>query len=392
MISATILPRFLSLAAGVLLLSASALAQDSSSSTAVMRRGNDTSLRRGTTVKTPGSPGVVAPTLPADLQVTERMQNRMESSDVSDADRQWMRVIYRKLDLDKAPNTPLYYPVDPVDGQENLIRIIFRLYSQGQIPAFEYLDGREVFNEKYLAKPVETLTRFQIPFTEERGSTANAPKLSIDEYDVPSESVRSYYIIERWEFDRRNNRLHSVVEAICPVWQRLNDNGVIIPVPLFWIRYDDLRPYLATQSIFLTDDNNLPTHTIDDFFRLGLYDGEIYKTRNLRNLTLNQIYGSDEAVERARDSIQNVLDTYGDKIWVPGLDELRARADAREAQTIETDTTASATIATGRPARRAASARPAAKPKQPKARKPKTSAPKQSGSSSAARSVRNRKR
>ena len=45
---------------------------------------------------------------------------------VSDADRQWMRVIYRAIDLDKDKNAPLYFPEEPIDGQENLFRIIMR--------------------------------------------------------------------------------------------------------------------------------------------------------------------------------------------------------------------------------------------------------------------------
>lgn len=380
-----IIRRTITLTAAILSLWCGAAAQNTSSSTGVLRRGN---AGEGRTApgKRADAPESTAP------QVTERLQNRLESTGVSDADRQWMRVIYRKLDLDKSANTPLYYPVDLVDGNENLIRIIFRLFAAGQLPAYEFLDGREIFADKYLAKPDETLTRFGIPFT--NGGSARQPVLEVDEYDVPSESVKSYYIIERWEYDTRNNKLHNVIEAICPVWQRLGDDGMTMPTPLFWIKYEDLRPHLTTQAIFLSDDNNLPTCTIDDFFSLNLYDGEIYKTRNLRNLTMNQIYGSDEAVAQAQDSIQRVLDNFGDKLWVPSLAELQAAAEAKAAVTDQPADSAAVAAAPAVPTRaprttRTPRTKPAAKVKT---KKPKTTTPKSSGNSNAARSVRNRRR
>ncbi|MDE6156885.1 MAG: gliding motility protein GldN, partial [Muribaculaceae bacterium] len=151
--------------------------------------------------------------------VTERMQSFFseDNSSLSDADRQWMRVIYRSIDLDKDKNAALYFPEEPVDGQENLFRIIMRLLAQGTVPAYEYLDGREIFTDKYRIKTRDVLDRFYIPYTEAKGSTEKNPKFAIDENDVPTNEVLSYYIVERWEFDTRSNRLRPVVEAICPV-------------------------------------------------------------------------------------------------------------------------------------------------------------------------------
>lgn len=194
-----------------------------------------------------------------------------------------MRVIYRAIDLDKDKNAPLYFPEEPIDGQENLFRIIMRLVAANTVPAYEYLDGREIFTDQYRVKTRDVLDRFYIPFTEAKGSTEKNPKFTIEESDVPSNEVLSYYVVERWEFDTRNNRLRSVVEAICPVLHRSGDfGGDALKYPMFWVRFADIRPYLAAQTIFVDDDNNLPTCTYDDFFTLNMYDGDIYKTRNLK--------------------------------------------------------------------------------------------------------------
>lgn len=266
--------------------------------------------------------------------VTDRMQNFFSSDNgsVTDADRQWMRVIYRELDLDKDRNAALYFPEEPVAGQENLFRIIMRLLSENRIPAYEYLDGREIFTDQYRIKTKDVLDRFYIPYTEAKGSTEKNPKFTIDENDVPTNEVLSYYVIERWEFDTRNNRLRPVVEAICPLLHRSGDfGGEALKYPMFWVKFSDIRPFLAAQTIFIDDDNNLPTCTYDDFFTLNLYDGDIYKTRNLKNKSMVQIYSDPDNLKKAQDSIQASLDNFEKKLWVPSREEVfaaRERADS----------------------------------------------------------------
>ncbi len=265
--------------------------------------------------------------------VTQRMQSHIDNSLSSsdDSELQWMRVMYRSLDLTKDANGALYYPDEAVEGQDNLFRIIMKRMADGQLSAYEYLDGRERFTDEYKVKMRDILDRFYILHKEAKGSTEKNPKFSIDESDIPASEVLSYYIIERWEFDRRSNRVSTWVEAVCPVLHRAGDFGAeTVKYPMFWVRYDDLRPWIASQYIFTDDDNNLARHSYDDYFRLGLYDGDIYKTRNLKNKSLMQLHPDPDDLARARDSIQNRLDSYEKKLWVPSLDELAARREAAD--------------------------------------------------------------
>ena len=120
------------------------------------------------------------------------------------------------------------------------------------------------------------------------------------------------------------------VEAICPVLNRSSDFGGDARYPMFWVKFDALRPYLAQQYIFLSDDNNLPQYSLDDYFNLGMYDGEIYKTRNLRNLSMNQMYPDEDDLKRAQDSIDNRLRSYGKHLWVPTREEYLAQQEREE--------------------------------------------------------------
>ncbi|MCF0213246.1 MAG: gliding motility protein GldN [Muribaculaceae bacterium] len=362
------------------------VAQDSQSS-AVMRRG-DRARKEAAANGTP--------------QVTERMQQFMQTEEPSDADLQWMRVIYRQLDLTKDANTPLYFPDEPMEGQESLFRIIMRLLANDQIAAYEYLDGREVFTDNYKIKVRDMLERFHILHSDAKGSNDKHPKFVIDDSDVPANEVLNYYIIERWEFDKRSNRMKTRIEAICPVLSRSGDfGGEAVKYPMFWIKMDDLRPWLSTQNIFTDDDNNLATCTYADYFTLGLYDGEIYKTRNLRNQSLMQMYQDPESLKHAQDSIQHRLVTYEDKLWVPTLAELQKKREAEElaaakaqegenGEAVEEGKATEVKKTSTRSKRGSSSSSSSKKPA--KVKKPKESTIKSSTSTSAEKSVRRRKR
>lgn len=338
--------------------------------------------------------------------VSERAQNRYGSDgSLSDADVQWMRVIYRQLDLNDDKNAPLYFPEDPIDGQENLFRIIMRLLCDGDVKAYEYLDGREIFTDKYEVKMGDVFERFHIPFDQAKGSTEKSPKYTIDETDVPTNEVLSYYVIERWEFDTRSNRMRTYVDAICPVLHRAGDfGGDAVKYPMFWVKFADLRPYLAQQQIFISDDNNLPTCNYDDFFNLTMYKGDIYKTRNLKNQSLMQMYPDEDDLKRAQDSIQNHLANFENKLWVPDREEILARREAEANKEPSLEDVVAAPSEDGETAdsgtakeekrtvrgsssssKKSSSSSTKKKTKQPKVSKPKTT------SSSAARSVRRKR-
>lgn len=326
--------------------------------------------------------------------ITQRMQGFYDDADnLSEGDVQYLRVIYRQIDLQNDTNACLYFPEDPIEGQENLFRIIMRLMADNQLKAYEYLDGREVFSEQYQIKVRDMLDRFHIIYSEARGSSEKNPRFVIEEADVPSNEVLSYYIIEEWRFDNRYNRLKSNITAICPVLHRAGDfGGEPIRYPMFWIKYADLRPYITTQAIFLDDSNNLPKYTIDDFFNLNLYTGEIYKTRNLRNRSMAQLYPDPDDRRRACDSIQASLDSFEQRLWTPTREELQARAEAAaQAQALAEGDSTSIQQPQKQPARstRSSSRRNNSRRENTQQDRPSNSSP--SNSSAPTRSVRRRR-
>lgn len=262
--------------------------------------------------------------------ITGRQQSFYEVREASDADLQWMKVIYRKLDLTKGKNSALYYPEEPNADGQSLFFIIMRLLADNKISAYEYLDGREMFTEEYKIKVGEMLDRFHIMSSPAKGSTDKNPKYDIEDADIPGNEILSYYIIERWEFDTRSNQMKTRVDALCPVLHRMDEfGGEAIPYPMFWVKLNDIRPYMAQQYVFTDDDNNLARHSLDDFFKLNMYTGEIYKTKNMRNQSLRQQFPEDKDYKHAQDSIEQRLKAFNKELWVPSREELKARAEAK---------------------------------------------------------------
>lgn len=372
--------------ASVLLIAVATMAQVETGGTVSRRSGKDRKSRK--------SENTSGPT------ITERMESFYDSRDPHDADLEWTRTIYRQIDLSKDINAPLYFPEDVVDGQQNLFRILLSLVVDEKIPAYEYLDGREVFTEKYQIKVPEMLDRFGIYYKQD--GNGRGSKYVIEEADVPTGQVLNYYIVEKWEFDRRSNQMKVRVEAICPVLNKYGDYGGEAKYPMFWVKFDQLRPYLAQQYVFLTDDNNLARYSLDDYFTMNMYQGDIYKTKNLRNLSLMQQYPDPDDLKHAQDSIEQRLRAFDKNLWVPTREEYLAEREAREAAELAAaaagdsiepasrDKEVVAAPAASEPEKKTSrTTRKRSKPKASKAPKVKESS---SGNAGAAKSVRRRKR
>lgn len=230
----------------------------------------------------------------------------------------WQHVVYRELDLTKGPNASLYFPEEPVDGMTNLFRVIVELLASGQLKGYEYLDGREIFTEKYEVKVKDVFDKFQILYTEKpaagRGAVAT---LTVDDSDVPSNEVLSYFIKERWEYDYQTSQYGPRLLALCPVLHRSGDfGGDAVKYPMLWINYEDLRPYLRSHLIVSDGMNAAPRYTMEDFFALHQYRGDIYKVQNLRGLSLMQQYPDPDSLRIARARIEAQLRGFSDSIWV----------------------------------------------------------------------------
>lgn len=223
----------------------------------------------------------------------------------------WKRDVYRTLDLKKEKNASLYYPVEPQGDNMNLFTYLFNLFINNQIPAYRYnLDGNESFTAANKVNPKELLDDYGIYYEEKSGVILVEPS------DIPSAQVLSYYIKESYSYDQRTATYSQRVTAICPVYHKASDfSSEIVKYPMFWLNFDEISPVLNQQKVMSSSYNNVSTMTLNDYFIKHNYEGEIYKTVNLRNLSINQYCKDDSAVKKEQKNIEKQLSDFRKHLW-----------------------------------------------------------------------------
>lgn len=247
----------------------------------------------------------------AKTAVSERAKLQFPVQLQMPADVAWRRDIYRMLDLTKDRNAALYYPVEPQNGQSNLFTYLFRLLLEGKISAYDYqLSGNETFAEADKLKLNEFLDRYHIYYQNKAGN------ISVDDSDIPSAEVLSYFIKESTYFDQHTSTSHTKVTAICPVLHRAGDfGGAAQKYPLFWLRYDDVSGLLAKGTLMTSNLNNAATMSMDDYFATNQYEGEIYKTTNMQGRQLADYCSDEKAMKEEQKKIESQIADFDKHLW-----------------------------------------------------------------------------
>lgn len=261
----------------------------------------------------------------------------------------WRRDIYRTLDLKKDVNAALYYPVEPMGNEVNLFTLMFQLLNTGKLPAYDYkLDGVEDFSKENRMHFKDMLDRYHI-YYEVDGRT-----IKVDASDVPSAEVLSFNVKESSYYDQYTATYHTRIVALCPVLHRADDFSMDIrKYPMFWVKYDDIAPYLSKHSVMTSNLNNAATMSMDDFFATNQYKGTIYMTTNMQNRSLQQYCATDSALMKEQKRIEKEIADFEKNIWTTPVDSVElARQDSianlakekksRRVKTKETGTSASA--------------------------------------------------
>ncbi|WP_456103719.1 type IX secretion system ring subunit PorN/GldN [Prevotella sp.] len=265
--------------------------------------------------------------------ITTRAQISFPTTAPMEEDVVWRRDIYRELKLAEDANAGLYYPTEPVGSQMNLFTYIFKLMmsgpNRGGIAAYNYrMDGNEVFTDSARIKPLQFLDNYHIFY--ERTDHG----IRLENSDIPSAEVKGYYLKESAYYDQGTATFHRKVVALCPIMYREDDFGDgEVKYPLFWVRYDDLAPFLAKQTIMTSNLNNAATMSVDDYFTMNLYKGKIYKTTNMQGKTLAQYCPNDSALSAEQNKIEQELiafekNIYGNPARRDSLDSISVAKEA----------------------------------------------------------------
>jgi gliding motility associated protien GldN len=152
------------------------------------------------------------------------------------------------------------------------------------------------------------------------------------EAKVPLQSIYTFDLKEQYIFDKKYGQLFRRIIAIAPVAlipqqpvQITGANGAITyqtPSPirkvLFWVNYDEVRPYLSKYKVY-NPMNKATEMSWSDLLDLGYFEASIYKTTidNDNDRAFKELFKKDNAkrLEYAEKIKQKIFDQEQDR-WV----------------------------------------------------------------------------
>ena len=244
---------------------------------------------------------------PTAVTLTDRARSQYTAQTAVPTELTWRRDIYRELDLKKEKNAALYYPEEPLGDRVNFFTLVLNLILDGKIKAYEYrLDGNELFTPDNELDLESMLDKFYIDYKkDEKGKYI---------IDIPSRDIGKYYIKESNYLDKLSN-YQTKVTAICPVLMQGGYGDKPTAYPMFWLNYDEISPYLGQTQVMTSSYNNTSNMSLDDYFVMRQYEGEIYKTSNLRNQPLSEYCETDSALQAERERVEKQLIDFQNGLW-----------------------------------------------------------------------------
>lgn len=257
----------------------------------------------------------------------------------------WSRVVYRIIDMRFKQNYQLYFPTNPNDPKYwSLFRLILdavvngRENNQGQV---EYLNLYN-FNDKGI-KPIFADSML-VPRDRNMQAAFGVDKADFLDMDDPdgylvlydsltntisyndygyANFIRNqvkYVTMEVVFFNKHMSRFYTKLIAIAPLYAPLRAGQTIYEQlysqVMFWILFDELRPFLARQYMIPTNNSSIRM-TFDNFFAEHLYSSYIIGDDNMYDRIIAQGKGvkgsqlspdfSEEWVHREQQRIADEL-------------------------------------------------------------------------------------
>lgn len=230
----------------------------------------------------------------------------------------WRRDIYRQLDLMQDDNAALYYPQKPNGNEMNLFAVMFRLFSTGKLPVYEPTQsGVEDFSDANRMHFKDFLTKWGIPYEMEGN------RYKIEDIDIPSDEVKGFFVKESSYYDQNTATYNKRITALCPLLYRSDDYFSMDERqwPLFWVKMDDIEPYLSQYMVMTSNVNNAARMSIADYFATNRYKGKIFMTNNMQGKSLQQQVAQRDVA--ATDTLNMIDPTTARQLKLLNSEQLR---------------------------------------------------------------------
>ncbi len=255
----------------------------------------------------------------------------------------YSRIVYRIIDMRYKQNYQLYFPVRYDDPEyRSLFKVIVDAMVDG-LPVYrKAMDKiKPTFTDQNIIPKAQIPSLFLIsdPLADYSDDTChynvecsdamllhyNPDKDEMTFHFYPYEGfVRNqlkYLIQEEIFFDKHYSRLYSKIIGIAPMQSDMiqtNDSTNLMQAVqesmLFWIAFDELRPYLAKQYL-IPQQNDTRRVTFDEFFAKKLYTSYLIGDSNMYDRMILSYAKSEEEIKKEQQRIADELLTFEQDLW-----------------------------------------------------------------------------
>ncbi len=239
----------------------------------------------------------------------------MQTAYVRESDMMWSKRVWRVIDLREKMNQPLLYPLEPSQCLMSLFDVLKSAILNGNLKAF----ANPIFDDEFMSEmPKEEVNKLFVSWdSAHQSEDVNNPGQYINtpvKKEIKAGNVCQYWIKEDWFFDKQRSVMEARIVGICPLVQKLSEDGDVIGLkPLFWIYFPDARPYLARAGSF-NSHNDSERMSFDELFVKRKFASYVYKESNVFNRAIAE-YRTGLDAQLESEEIKEDIFKYESDLW-----------------------------------------------------------------------------